>query len=328
MATLKQRGGEAPPRARGRRRTGGLLPGLGLAVGAAVAMGGAAPALKALGTTQLTAVQIIQARALVGAVLLMAVAAAVHRGHLRVRAGDVWLVLLYGAVSLALNQVVFTMSLARLPVGVALLVEYLSPLLVALWVRLVQRKHVSGLVWVGIALTLAGLSFTGEVWSGGGLDGPGLGLAFLAALTLAGRFLLAERGLRSYEPLVMSAWGATAGAATLTLVTLADPFPLDALGRGTELNGWTVPVWLLMVWVGVIGMAGGLALGAAAQRRLPPASASLMLSLEVVAGAGLAYMFLGEALSREQLAGSALMLTGIVLAQLAVLRRRPAPEGR
>ncbi len=291
-------------------------------------MGGAAPALKALGTTELTAVQIIQARALVGAALLMLLAATVHRGHLRVRARDAWLVLLYGAVSLALNQVAFTMSLARLPVGVALLVEYLSPLLVALWVRLVQRKQVSGLVWAGIALTLLGLSLTGRVWSGGGLDGPGLGLALLAALTLAGRFLLAERGLRSYEPLVMSAWGATVGAATLTLVNLVEPFPLDALGRDTVLNGWTVPVWVLLLWVGVVGMAGGLALGAAAQRRLPPTSASLMLTLEVVAGAGLAYLVLGEVLSAEQLAGSSMMLAGIVLAQLAVLRRRPPPGSR
>lgn len=330
MAMLKPHGGEAPHRspAPGRGRSGRLLPGLGLAVAAAVAMGGAAPALKALGTTGLTAVQIIQARAIVGAALLLLVAATLHRGQLRVRARDMWLVLLYGAISLALNQVAFTMALVRLPVGVALLVEYLSPLLVALWVRLVQRKQISGLVWAGICLTLIGLSLTGKVWSGGGLDGPGLGLALLAALTLASRFLLAERGLRSYEPLVMSAWGATVGAVTLTLVTLFEPFPLDALGRDAALNDWTVPVWALVIWVGVIGMAGGLALGAAAQRRLPPTSASLMLTLEVVAGAVLAYIVLGEVLSPEQLAGSAMMLAGIVLAQLAVLRRPPPPDDR
>ncbi|MFJ5033043.1 DMT family transporter [Streptomyces sp. NPDC088560] len=311
-------------RAPGGRGSGGILPGIALAVAAAVAMGGAAPALKALGAAGLSAVNIIQARAVVGAALLLLIAAAVHRGRLRIRVRDWWLVLLYGTVSLALNQVAFTMALTRLPVGIALLVEYLSPVLVALWVRLVQRKRLSGLVWVGIALTLAGLALTGRVWSsGGGLDRAGLALALLAALTLAGRFLLAERGLRVYEPLVMSAWGTAVGAAALTLVGLFEPFPFDALRRETALSGWSLPVWALVIWVGVIGMAGGLALGVAAQRRLPPTSASLMLTLEVVAGAVLAYLVLGEVLTPPQLAGSLLMLLGIVLAQLAALRRRP-----
>ncbi|MGW0736665.1 DMT family transporter [Streptomyces sp. NPDC002851] len=323
MADLKVHSGKPPlgVPALSEHGKGGILPGLGLAVGAAIAMGGAAPALKAMGSAGLTAVNIIQARAIVGAALLMLIAAMVHRGRLRIRARDWWLVLLYGAVSLALNQVAFTMALARLPVGIALLVEYLSPVLVALWVRLVQRKQISGLVWAGIALTLSGLALIGRIWSGGDLDRLGMALAFLAALTLASRFLLAERGLRSYEPLVMSAWGTTVGAAALTLVGLFQPFPLEALSRDSALNGWTIPVWALVIWVGVIGMAGGLALGVAAQRRLPPTSASLMLTLEVVAGAVLAYVVLGEVLTPAQLIGSSMMLMGIVLAQLAVVRR-------
>ncbi|GGV19926.1 permease [Streptomyces filipinensis] len=313
----------SPVGTRGEPEEGQTLPGLALAVAAAVAMGGAAPALKALGAAGLSAVNIIQARAVVGAALLMLLAAAVHRKRLRIHPRDWWLVLLYGTVSLALNQVAFTMAVTRLPVGIALLVEYLSPVLVALWVRLVQRKQLSGLVWAGIALTLGGLALTGKVFSGGGPDRLGLALALLAALTLAGRFLLAERGLRRYEPLVMSAWGTTVGAATLTLVGLFDPFPFDALDRTSPLNGWSVPLWVLVIWVGAIGMAAGLALAVAAQRRLPPTSASLMLTLEVVAGAVLAYLVLGEVLTPAQLIGSLLMLLGIVLAQLATIRRRP-----
>ncbi|GHH24487.1 DMT family transporter [Streptomyces rubradiris] len=329
MATPKAHSGTPPRpvRAPGGHGNGGVLAGIALAVAAAAAMGGAAPALKAMGTAGLSAVDIIQARAVVGAVLLMLIAAVVHRGRLRVRVRDWWLVLVYGTVSLAVNQVAFTMALTRLPVGVALLVEYLSPVLVALWVRLVQGKQLSGLVWLGIALALGGLALTGRVWSSGGdLDRAGLALALLAALTMASRFLLAERGLRAYEPLVMSAWGTTVDAAVLTLVGVIDPFPFSALWRDAALNDHSLPVWGLVVWVGVIGMAGGLALGVAAQRRLPPTSASLMLTLEVVAGAVAAYLVLGEVLTPPQLAGSVLMLLGIVLSQSAALRRRPPAE--
>ncbi|URM88697.1 DMT family transporter [Streptomyces sp. MRC013] len=287
-------------------------------------MGGAAPALKAMGAAGLSAVDIIQARAVVGAALLMLIAAAVHRDRLRVKVRDWWLVLVYGTVSLAVNQVAFTMSLTRLPVGVALLVEYLSPVLVALWVWLVQGRKPSKPVWLGIAFALGGLALTGRVWSSGGdLDRTGLALALLAALTMASRFLLAERGLRDYEPLVMSAWGTAVNAAVLTLVGMFDPFPFHMLWRDAALGDRSLPVWALVIWVGVIGMAGGLALGVAAQRRLPPTSASLMLTLEVVAGAVTAYLVLGEVLTLPQLAGSLLMLLGIVLSQSAALRRRP-----
>lgn len=305
-----------------RARRAGTWAGLGLAVGAAVAMGGAAPALKAMGSSGLSAVNIIQARTVVGAAALL-LAAVVSRRRLRVRIKDWWLVVPYGAIGLAFNQVVFTLSLARLPVGVALLLEYLSPVLVALWVRLVQRRDVSGLVWAGITLTLTGLALVGKVWAGFDLDGLGVALALLAALTLAGRFLLAERGLRSYDPLVMAAWGTTVSAIVVALAGVAEPFPFEVLTHHVVVREAALPMTVLVIWVGLIGMAGGIALGVAAQRRLPPASASLLLTLEVVAGSVIAYLFLGEAMTNTQLIGSAVMLAGIALAQFA-LARRPA----
>ncbi|GAA1332765.1 EamA family transporter [Saccharothrix algeriensis] len=314
--------GGAPDAARPARRTRAeIRVGLGLAVGAAVAMGGAAPALKAMGSGGLSAVNVIQARTAVGAVVLLLVAAVVSGRRMKVRVGDWWLVALYGVISLAVNQVVFTMSLARLPVGVALLLEYLSPVLVALWVRLVQRRDVSGLVWAGIALTLVGLALVGEVWSGFDLDGVGVLLGLLAALTLAARFLLAERGLRSYDPLVMAAWGTALSAVVLALAGVVEPFPFAVLSQDVDLRGAPVPMGALVVWVGLIGMAGGIALGVAAQRRLPPTSASLLLTLEVAAGAVLAYFVLGEVMTGAQLLGAAVMLSGIALAQVAVTRR-------
>jgi drug/metabolite transporter (DMT)-like permease len=224
-------------------------------------------------------------------------------------------------VGLAANQMVFMMSLSRLSVGVALLLEYLAPMLVALWVRFVRRDPVSGLVWVGIAGTLLGLGMVGRAWAGFALDGVGFLLGLLAAATMASRFVLADRGLRRHDPLVLAAWGATVSAGALLLTGPIAPFPLDALARDVDLNGTAVPVVLLVAWVGLIGTAGGVLLAVAAQRLLPPTAASLVLTLEVVVGAGLAYAVLGEGLAAAQVVGGGVMLAGVAVAQVAIARR-------
>src|SRR5918992_990555 len=284
------------------QRPTGRFVGLWLAFGAAMAMGSAAAAMKALGTTGLPAVNVVQARLLVAAAALMAVALVVRRGRVRVARRDWWLVGAYGVISLAANQVAFTMSLSRLSVGVALLLEYLAPVLVALWVRFVRREPVSGLVWVGIVGTLLGLGMVGQVWAGFALDGVGFVLGLLAAVTMATRFVLADRGLRRQDPLVLAAWGTTVSAGALLLTGTVAPFPVDALTEEVDLNGIPVPVVLLVAWVGLVGTAGGVLLAVAAQRLLAPTSTSLVVSLEVVVGAALAYAVLGEALAVAQVA--------------------------
>jgi drug/metabolite transporter (DMT)-like permease len=301
-------------------RSVGRFAGLWLALGAAMAMGSAAAAMKALGATGLPAVNVVQARLLVAAVALMAVAVVVRRGRVRVARRDWWLVGCYGLVGLAANQVVFMMSLSRLSVGVALLLEYLAPMLVALWVRFVRREPVSRLVWAGIAVTSLGLGMVARVWAGFALDGIGFVLGLLAAVTMASRFVLADRGLRRHDPLVLAAWGATVGAAALLLTGVVAPFPPDALARVADLNGVTVPAVVLVAWVGLVGTAGGVLLAVAAQRLLPPTAASLVLTLEVVVGAVLAYLLLGEGLATAQVLGGAVMLAGIAVAQVAIVR--------
>ncbi|MCG8918144.1 DMT family transporter [Actinokineospora sp. PR83] len=300
----------------------------GLAIGAigAVAMGSAAPALKLLAGSGLSPVNVIQVRTVIGALALLAAALLLRRGRMSVPRGDWWLVALYGVITIAVNQVLYTVALGRLPVGVALLLEYLAPVLVALWVRFVQGRPVPALLWVGIAVLLAGLALVSGVGgNGAGLDWVGVAFGLAAAVTLAGRFLLAERGLRTHDPLVMATWGGCLGAVALTAAGVFAPFPFEVLASTAR----SAPVWGLALYVGLVGMAGAILLGVIAQRVIPSTSASLVAALEIIVGGVLAAVVLGERLSAAQWAGSAAMLTGIVLSQLAMAgRRAPAEEVR
>jgi drug/metabolite transporter (DMT)-like permease len=48
-------------------------------------------------------------------------------------------------------------AIRQLPVGIALLFEYTAPVMVALWARFGQRRPVRRRLWLGLALSLAGL---------------------------------------------------------------------------------------------------------------------------------------------------------------------------
>ncbi|PPK63712.1 DMT family transporter [Actinokineospora auranticolor] len=310
-----------------RRPPAGLALGLALGAVGAIAVGSAAPALKLLAVTALSPVNAIQARTVVGAVALLAVALVLRRGRMAVRRADWWLVAVYGVLTLAVNQVVYTVALARLPVGVALLLEYLAPVLVALWVRFARREHVPRLLWAGIVVLLAGLALVTQVWTAAAPDSLGVLFGLLAAVTLAARFVLAERGLRTYDPLVMATWGASLGAVALVAAGVVAPFPWHALTAVSTVGSIGAPVWALVLYVGLVGMAAAILLGAVAQRRIPSTSASLVAAVEIVVGGVLAAVLLGEHLDNAQWAGCAAMLAGIVLAQVAVARRSAAPSG-
>jgi drug/metabolite transporter (DMT)-like permease len=280
-------------------------------------MGSAAPALKLLATTDLTAVHVIQVRTSTGALALLCAALLLRRGRMRIPVRDWWLVAAYGVVTIAANQVLYVVALGRLPVGVALLLEYLAPVLVALWVRFVRKGAAPGLLWTALALLLLGLALVSRAGTTA-LDALGVLVALLAAATLAARFLLAERGLRAHDPLVLATWGT--GTAAVALTALGPP-PLSALTGTATLAGASAPVWALSLFVGLIGMAAAVLLSATAQRTLPPTAASTLAAGEVVIGGALAVTFLDEHLTPAQWLGAATVLVGVTLAQVAV--RRP-----
>ena len=73
-------------------------------------------------------------------------------GRLRV------LVVAHGLIGVAALQWTYFVAIDRLPVGMALLLEYQAPILVALWARFVQKESVRSRMWLGLALAMLGLA--------------------------------------------------------------------------------------------------------------------------------------------------------------------------
>jgi drug/metabolite transporter (DMT)-like permease len=289
--------------------------GLGLALVSAVAFGGSGVAAKPLIEAGLDPLHVVWLR-VAGAALVMLPLAVRHRALLRRRPG---LLVGFGLLAVAGVQACYFAALSRIPVGVALLIEYLAPALVLGWVRFVQKRPVTRAAAVGVVLAVGGLACVVEVWSGLGFDALGLLLALGAACCQVGYFVLSDQGSdagdEAPDPLGVIAYGLLVGAAVLTVV--ARPWTMDwSVLRGTaSMDGRPVAAVVLLAWIVLVATVAAYVTGVVSVRRLSPQVAGVVACLEAVIATVLAWVLLGEHLSAPQIAGGAIVLVGAFIAQ-------------
>nr|WP_199788666.1 DMT family transporter [Streptomyces sp. 351MFTsu5.1] len=289
--------------------------GLGLALVSALAFGGSGVAAKPLIEAGLDPLHVVWLR-VAGAALVMLPLAVRHRALLRSRPA---LLAGFGLLGVAGVQAFYFASISRIPVGVALLVEYLAPALVLGWVRFVQRRPVTRAAALGVVLAVGGLACVVEVWSGLSFDALGLLLALGAACCQVGYFVLSDQGSDSGrqapDPLGVIAYGLLVGTAVLTVV--ARPWTMDfsVLTHRADMNGTPVAAGLLLGWIVLVATVLAYVTGVVSVRRLSPAIAGVVACLEAVVATVLAWVLLGEHLSAPQIVGGAVVLLGAFIAQ-------------
>ncbi|MBB5069721.1 drug/metabolite transporter (DMT)-like permease [Saccharopolyspora gloriosae] len=291
--------------------------GITAAMFSAFCFGGSGPFAKPLINAGFTPLQVAWMR-LAGGALLMLPFAVRHAGVLR-RAP--WLLLGYGVFAIAGVQTFYFAAIASIPVAVALLIEFLGPVLVLGWIRFVRRAPVTKQAAIGTALALVGLACVVEIAAGLRFDVFGLLLALAAAGCQAGYFLLSDSSA-DVDPRALASYGLLIGAAIVTVI--ARPWELDwaLLAGPVQLAGAPFPALLVVGWVVLMSTVLAYLTGIVAVRRLSPPIAGAVAFLEPVVATVLAWMLLGEHVGPWQLAGGALVLAGAFIAQ----RSAPAPE--
>jgi drug/metabolite transporter (DMT)-like permease len=268
-----------------------------------------------IGSGELTEVRC--AGALVGLALI---AALTRPASLRIRVDELPLLVALG-IGLALVQWSYFFAIHRLDIGIALLIQYIAPILVALWARFVFHESVRHRIWAALALSLGGLTLIVEIWHGGRLSGPGVAACLVAAVTYAGYVLIAERGVRRRDPISLSAWGFFFATLFWTVAAPWWNFPAARVSDNVSLLGNLasshLPVWALMVWVVVLGAIVPFGLIVGALRHISATRAGITAMVEPVVAIVIAWAWLGESLTPVQLSGAVLTLLGIGLAQTA-----------
>lgn len=266
----------------------------------------------------LTPTQLTQFRTLGTCVIAGAILLVIDRGAFRLSRRQVGVMAILGVVGVALMQASYSFAIKLLPVGIALLLEYLAVLLVALVAFFFLKEKVKPRIWVAIAFVLVGLAIVAQIWASS-LNGLGVLMALIAAVTLATYFLVGERQVTATSPLAVAFW--TSGFAALFWSFFSGWWDVDPaeFAQQVSLSGnleqIEVPMWLALGWVLIMGSFLPFLLSFAALGRLKATAGGIVASSEVIFAFVVAWLWLGEELSALQLVGAAVVLVGIVLAQ-------------
>lgn len=285
------------------------------------------PMAKYLAAAGLAPLEAVWVRMMGAGLLLAGILMIIKPRALRVPRSRLPFFLAYAVIAVAGVQALYFAAITRLPVGIALLIEFTAPVLVVLWVRFVRRIRLSPAAFVGAVVAVIGLGVVVEVWSGLSLDPVGLLLAFGAAACCAGYFLLSDGFGDDVDPLGLIAWGMLGAA--VALLPFAQPWniPWEAFTLTVAPGGGhALPALGAVIWMILVATVLGYILGVTAVRRLSAAIGSTVASLEVIAGAVIAWVLVGEALGPFQVIGGLTVLTGAYLAQRATVAP-PVPPG-
>jgi drug/metabolite transporter (DMT)-like permease len=233
------------------------------------------------------------------------------------------LLLGFGVCVAAVNFAYYV-AIDHLAVGVAIALQYTGPVLVLGFGALVARRPPARLAWVAAAICLAGAVLVSRALEGlDALDGPGLAAGLASAVLFAAYLLTAERaGQLGVPPATVLLWGFVAAVAAWSVAEPWWSWPFARLGDPR--------VALAVLGVGVVGTLLPFFLAVGAVRVIPAATAGIAASTEPVFAAALAWLLLGQRLAGVQLAGGALVVAGVMLAQVAAHARVgpvPSPGG-
>ncbi|MEU6022205.1 EamA family transporter [Micromonospora sp. NPDC047134] len=300
--------------------------GLALALLSAVTFATSGTFARSLINAGWSAESVVIARVGLAALVLATPALLIMRGRWPVLRRNLASIGVFGVLGVSVAQVCFFNAVRYLPVGVALLLEYLGIILVVGWTWLVQGQRPRRLTVAGSVAALAGLFFVLDMAGAGRLDPIGVLWGLGAAVGLAGYFVLAGRVDSALPSVVMASGGMAVGAGVLLLLGLVGVLPLRADFGTVQFGGqemsWLVPIAGLVLVAAVISYLAGIA----ATRVLGARMASFVGLTEVMFAVLIAWLVLGELPTVVQLFGGALIVAGVALVRIDELRAPALPE--
>jgi inner membrane transporter RhtA len=268
------------------------IPATALVLGAAFSVQGGAAVAKSL-FPELGPPGVVFLRLLFGTIALWSI----QRPRLRDRQhGSLRLAAALGVALVCMN-LSFYESLDRIPLGIAVTVEFIGPLGVAV----AGSRRAFDLVWV--ALAGGGIALLAETH--GSVQPLGLGLAALAGCFWATYIILGTRVART--------WSGARGLAIAMVVGVVLVLPWGVVSAGSHLG--RVDLLGKALGVGVLSSALPWSMEIEAMRRLPTYVFGVLMSLEPAIAALSGFLFLGQGLGWRALLAIGLVVTASMGAQ-------------
>jgi drug/metabolite transporter (DMT)-like permease len=228
--------------------------------------------------------------------------------------------LTFGVIGVALMQWAYSQAVSNLQVGVALLIEYTAIIWVPLVSLLIFKQRLRSRIWVAVALVLCGLVVVSNIWDGG-LNAIGVVYAFMAAAFLTLYFIMGERLQQTRDTMSTLMYSMLVSSIFWMILSPWNQLDASLLGSTVSLDGnfsaINLPLWALLLWLGVFGSFVPMALSYRALHHLSATGVGIASTAETVFAFTFGFLWLNEQISGTQLVGGLLVLTGIILAQTA-----------
>lgn len=229
-------------------------------------------------------------------------------------------ILLFGVFGVGVCQFAYFQAVGRLSVGVALLLEYMAPVLIvlALWAH--SRRTPTILTIAGTLLSLLGLVLVLDLTGEQRVDLVGVLWGLGAAVGLAVYFFVTARANDSLPPLVLATGGLLVGALLMFLLGLTGLLPLTATFGQVAFAGFETPWWVALAGLVVLATVLAYVSGIMAARALGSKVASFVSLTEVLFAVLWAWLLLGQLPAPIQLAGGVAIVGGVLLVRADELK--------
>jgi drug/metabolite transporter (DMT)-like permease len=283
------------------------------------ALGGVAA--KVLREANMDAFRLTQIRSTGAALILLTFALIKGKDQLQARRDELKDLIIFGVVGVAAVTSFYFFAIKYLFVSVALIIEFTASIWIALYLKFVKKKHISPIMWVGIACAFSGLILVSQIWSSSSLSPIGVLAALADAIALSYYFLTADRLTQTRSSLSLMTWGIGVAAIFWTIILPWWNFPFEYLTKSFSLSGnlsnYSAPGWVLILWIIIVGTVIPYLLTVTGIRELSAGTSSVIGMIEPIFAGVIAWILLNEALSGIQLIGCVVVLFGIYLADKA-----------
>lgn len=229
-------------------------------------------------------------------------------------------ILLFGIFGVAACQFFYFQAIERLDVGVALLLEFMAPVLIVLFLWMRNRKRPAALTIGGTALSVIGLIAVLDLTGSTSVDPIGVLWGLGAAIGLVVYFFVSAKVDGALPPLVLATGGLFVGAAVMGLLTLFGLLEMKFAFGPVKLAQWETHWWVALGGLILFSTVISYVTGIMAARALGSKLASFISLTEVLFAIFWAWLLLGQLPAGIQLLGGVLIVGGVLLVRADEMR--------
>ena len=299
----------------------GVTPrrGYGYVILAATCWAAGGSGSKFLFNSGITPFQVVQLRLTISTTILALWLFWRHRHLYKINGKDVPYFLVLGTLGMAAVNITYLFAISRLNVAVAILLEYLAPIFIALYAVLFMRDSLTALMKLAIICAVAGCYLVVGAYNLNilNMNIAGIISGLLAAMSFAWWSVHGEYGMRRYNPWTVLFYALLVAAVEWNIL---HP-PLEAL-----LHGYTSRIWFWIIFIAIVGTVLPFGFYYEGINLIRSTRASITSTLEPIMAGIFAFIFLNEAMEPLQLVGGGLVITAVILLQIKQEHDDKAPS--